>query len=1532
MSKGEQLYNEGVNSFVEDKIYEIRKELIAAIMPAVIARVKTQQGSQTNVVGLDLEKRYSSSDYELQLEKALFGRVLGEEKYASTLFSAFFSSENSSVYAQRTLFTVNFGSVIEEALEKLEESLYEYFKEELNLDDVEEREYENWKESSEVQELVSRVGFEEYQAMNDFGDLYDTEEYKEFLEGLSSDDFNFDYGKTFEGFSFAEDINALVKNFTGVDFLIHAIKGGELPPRLTELYEYYSDEEEGFIRACLLQFDVDLKTNRFVGFSEVSISMDVELAVDAERFSVLDKGRVNEFLQILKEVEKAYTESFEYESEQLNLFEEGPERISLGKPPILKINHITNFVFVGHLDFNGYMEIGSSFESLFKKIDPSAHKTASFIICPSSIDNEEDYSLEIEGNAHFESIGVFTYFGNSNVTLSEGLTKHAEIDYYLGDVRINYLRNGLVVDEPKKRYLLNVSSLNKKVPKLAFLDTTYRHMSDNLTPKGPNRIQCTTNKSFTLHIDRQFKRIAYIDLQSVNALEINFKDKEEISGDPNTTLVSKGLQDYFADEDIINAFVIDNIDLDFNFKELFSRIEKTDAKKTIILDTERLEDREVFFSITHPNKMYQDVYTTTQNFGFVLYGNRHRQLTSKYLNTTEENKFSSWRTLYQNVNVFAEHGSETLNRVEQLVPNAYPSEMFLVFERVRFAESSGDVLKVFEDIPYETKKELLRDYWKTKLNLESLETRVSSESNHRFLAYLGCSSLAISHTYGDFKFIKYNNSYVVDVETTVKSKMSKNVNFLASSVLSFWVPQMIARFTEHTQTNEPINKAPLGVAMDILSQGQAKSPSDFLTNPYYGQFANLLLAENGIFPTTNLVTKLNSTLFDSEEVRTAYLGAMRYLHSFIDFYTKPLSILYNVLLNPQQYSVRENPYLKDPKALSTSLSIKPTSKWVSVYLEALKASQEDIRWSHIGSLNGAEPSVQDVERELELWEYSATISEYDNLFDDQGNVRFETFFEEASYRDGEILPKELREFDFAKAMEEALLPYFSFEALPRPMRMPESYFVDDFSEAHKVDRFSRKLSASIELFSKIWAFNIAPQLEVGLAKGAFFDKYLKGENPNLMHAVDLRDVFEFGVLSPGFKKILENKSVSVGDGEKAKLCDANLEKNKAPYYPIHYSMKIFPRVKSAIFGVLPSEVASKTTSSERLSLGAYISITSFLALAFKASYKAVNVSEFGPIFCTNVSAEGEEELIQGISFGFSATQQTGEASAGTLERTNSAQAIRNRLRAITRDYNICIGQEGMHFIRNCIEGDAEVVSIFDTRDLTLFACIYYQNGKLHEMNAGENCVVGANPVHGTALYKYRPLNQDKIASFIDFEKAQLSLNFMYYLNTYSPNTYGMNCSNKDFQYCASVVIPTFDGAFELAKLDARDYLPTSFVENFNEALESFATKLDKDAFTRNEVNALLPSPFFTEFRAYVERENFSVEQISEFFERGDNYFGSLSSSDVSTLNKLSCHGMAQATLRENNSTFDLDRALKMPTVSSMIEANIEEGVGAKPVR
>lgn len=1529
MSKAEDIYNEGVEDFVEEKIADIRRDLLSAIMPAILAVINTKP--RKLVEGLDLDNWHHIDSS--QLENALFKRVLGTPKTASAVFSDFFGKD-SSVYSQVSTFNFHFGSVIEGALSDLETRLFEFFEEKLDEDALEYETNNLWEQSSEYQSLLERLGEEE---LYEYYEYYLEPEYQEFIDLLDTHSFDFNYEKTFESFSFKSAVHALVKRILNIDLEMLALTDSALNQRIRDIIEE-DGEEFAFIRACLLPFDVDLERNRFVGFSEFAITMHVQLAIDAPKFadSETDRNRLNEYLQILQDVKKAYEESFRYESDQLLLFEEGVEIYSFGEFPKLYVSPVTNFVFVGHLDYRGYMDIGSLLETNISKIEPSAQKTATFVVCPSSKENEIDYSLEIEGTCSFERIGILTYLGNSNVKISEGLTRDAEIDYYVGVLDEIYPFDGRLRVRHNNRYLVDPGYIRapqqqRKGPQIGFREAPIRGVEYEPS-RGPNRIHCSTNKSFTLHLNRKFKQIVYIDLQDVNASEISFEDSEEVFGEPNTTLVSKGLKEYFEDDDIINAFAIDNLDLDFDFEDLFSRIKKMDTRKTIILDTGIFDDRELFFSIELPEGLQNAVYTTTQNIGFVVYKNRHTTLPKGFLNNTEQNTFSSWRTLYQNINVFAENGPQRLKRVEQLIPNAYPSGMNLHFQMVNFYPSSREVLEAFKEIPYETKKEFLQDYWKTKLNLESLEIRVSSESNHRFLAYLGCSSLAISHVYDDFIFDRHNGFYTVDVETSVKSKMSKNVNFLASSVLSFWVPQMVARFTEHTQTNEPLNKAPLGVAMDILSQGQAKSPSDFLTNPHYGQFANLLLAEDGVFPTTNLVTKLNSTLFDREEVRTAYLGAMRYMHSFIDFYTKPLSILYNVLLNPQQYNVRENPYLKDPKALSTSLSIKPTSKWVDVYLEALKASQGNTSWSHIGSLNGAEPSVKDVESELSLWEIYATIHEYDDLFDEQGDLKFETFFEEDSYRGGEILPKDLREFDFAQAMKDALSPYFSFEALPRPRDMPERYFVDGFTEATKIDNFSRKLSASIELFSKIWAFNIAPQLEVGLAKGVFFDKYLKGENPNLMHAVDLREVFEFGVLSSGLKKILDNKNVSVGDGEKAKLCDANLEKNKAPYYPLHYSMKIFPRVKTASFGVLPSEVASKTTSSERLSLGAYISITSFLALAFKAAYKAVDVSEFGPIFCTNVSADGEDKLIQGISFGFSATQQTGDVTIETLTRSTSPEVIRNRLRAITRDYNICIGQEGMHFIGKCIKGEAEVVSIFDKRDLTLFACIYYQDGALHEMNAGENCVVGANPEHGTELYKYSRLSQDKIAKFIDFEKAQLSLNFMFYLNTYSPNKYGMNCSNKDFQYCAAVVIPTFDAAFEHAELDARDYLPATFVELFNNALEIFTTKRDEDTFSRSKVNALLPSPFFTEFRAYVEEREFSVEQILDYFERGDNYFGSLSSSDVNTLNKLSCQGTAQSILRERNSTFDIHRALKMPTVSSMIKANIEEGVGAEPIR
>ena len=268
-----------------------------------------------------------------------------------------------------------------------------------------------------------------------------------------------------------------------------------------------------------------------------------------------------------------------------------------------------------------------------------------------------------------------------------------------------------------------------------------------------------------------------------------------------------------------------------------------------------------------------------------------------------------------------------------------------------------------------------------------------------------------------------------------------------------------------------------------------------------------------------------------------------------------------------------------------------------------------------------------------------------------------------SYRDGEILPEYLREFEVNSTFRENIEVYL--EALTSPSKMEMGYFYDP-QGGSTFDIFSQKLNASIEFFAKVWTFKLATGFG-DISKSKFFKNYVKGSNPNIKHVVDISELLEMGTFTTSVKKILDNKSVQVGDGEKEKLCGANFKKNIMPYYPIHYSLKIFPRIKGSVFGNLPSEPQTTQTSQERLSLGAYVSALNFIRIAQQAyNIESLSLEQFGPVAMKKKVTEVTSFVI---------VQQDGSRSNNGIHLESATRdQIRERLQEVTKNYNIWINK------------------------------------------------------------------------------------------------------------------------------------------------------------------------------------------------------------------------------------------------------------------
>ena len=1028
----------------------------------------------------------------------------------------------------------------------------------------------------------------------------------------------------------------------------------------------------------------------------------------------------------------------------------------------------------------------------------------------------------------------------------------------------------------------------------------------NILTKAPLTLICNTTKSVSVFIINDNASYAYFDL--TNAKSKNLRIEKTTS---NTAILLRN--QILKDQDAVVFDIHDEDDI-YNGLEFCKRANLEDRERPLcaIFDFNRFNSPNTRFKLELPldfpiskygNEANEIIVASTNpNFSWVSYGPIAFNISSlENLLGTISLDLTDWEpNLSHTLDYYLKLGSngkmrhEYKNELSSVVVTSHTNQT------INVDDHSGDFEVAF--IARFPDPQLPTGLQEGKNTL--------ANTKYEFAQILGATQVQISNYQSPKQFERYSlgNPYarVVDDYTyDVDVRLGKNINFLATSCLALWVPQILARFEEHMQANVAIQKAPLGVAMDIVSGTHCPSPRDFLIAKDYGILWRFFQSyfDGWLGPDSGKYCAPNVDL-------GAHKPAIRYLYSFIDFYTKPLALLHNVALNPKQYDVRENPYLKDTKALACSYAIKPMSKWLEVYKQALGVSQRDTSWSHLMNLESV--SIADVERELELFSKNATVFEYDDLFDakDDSKTRFETFMDKESYRDGDILPEYLREFKVNSAFKENIEAYL--QVLTSPSKMEMGYFYDP-QGGSTFDIFSQKLNASIEFFAKVWTFKFATGFE-DISKSKFFKNYIKGSNPNIKHVVDISELLEMGTFSTSVKKILDNKSVQVGEGEREKLCGANFKKNIMPYYPIHYSLKIFPRIKGSVFGNLPSEPQNAQTTQERLSLGAYVSTLNFIRIAQQAyNIDTLSLEQFGPVAMKKrVSATTSFAIVQQDAF----LDESEPHLTRDLQSASQKTQITSRLGNITKNYNICIGQSGQRYLRKTLQGTAHVFGLFEPNSMDLFASIYYEDGELYEMNAQENCLVGANPEYGTTLYKYhRGRDISQITPYLDFQKTHFVFNFLMYAHFQNPNEYSLNTKLSDFITPASALVSTFESAFNAQNLDKRDYLPIEFVRKFNVALESLKTLKGVEELNANDY---LPSAVFVEMRSFFENaSDLSVEDILSFLQKGDNFFGAFSPSIVQDLNKLKVEYFQS----KSNDTFNLDWMLNQPTILESFKAD-----------
>jgi len=777
-------------------------------------------------------------------------------------------------------------------------------------------------------------------------------------------------------------------------------------------------------------------------------------------------------------------------------------------------------------------------------------------------------------------------------------------------------------------------------------------------------------------------------------------------------------------------------------------------------------------------------------------------------------------------------------------------------------------------------------------------------------------------------------------QISIECSIGKNVNLLASSHLALILPQMLYRFEEHSQPNKAINESPLGVAIDTFSQEQVASPYKFIEI-----VASKVLTNAQYFNVGGIQTEVQEAF---NPTATGYLGAARYLYSFIDFYTKPLSILHNVVLNPNQYGVaRSNPYLKRKDSQASTISIKPTTSWLKVYCEALKQSQPSCEeWSLLLDMHTSKqsPTLKDVEFELDLWSANATVKEFNDLFRQtkkESTAKFESvlreFINSNTYQDiSDKLPLGLRSSDLASEVRDVLDPirtpmrltYTHFTASqglledPSPSRIIDQFGVSDY------DTFSKQLNTCIEAFARFWTFSIATFYTESFRASAFFQTMLEGTG-NITHVANLSHLFERGTLDAGLQKIKKNKSVNLADGETAKFTVANLNKNIIPYIPISYALKLFTATKQS-FGALPGEVANANTAKERLPLGAYISILSLIAAARQiVALNNLDLEEFGPTIWMGKPLGKQAILLQQNGF----IQQGSSVLRPPNQSVKDDNVLASRFGRVTSTFALCIGQPQQGYLGVCQRNQGDIFSFFSV-DRYLFACIHMRNGVLYEIKAGGNAVIGATEDTRVELGRYgSSIPRPNIADSIDFRNLQITLNFLAYLITQpwrGGGNYSLaNCSDLNV---IAFVVSAVESILEEESIDKRDYLPSSFVDLFNEALSKILSEsLSREVtiseisdkmiancteIPANSVNEILPSPIFSEVkRIFVENPNFtSVENLIPQIKRPRG----LKWVDYSTFYA----GATQSEILrvKENVTFDLMSLLNLPAFSQEQQA------------
>jgi hypothetical protein len=645
----------------------------------------------------------------------------------------------------------------------------------------------------------------------------------------------------------------------------------------------------------------------------------------------------------------------------------------------------------------------------------------------------------------------------------------------------------------------------------------------------------------------------------------------------------------------------------------------------------------------------------------------------------------------------------------------------------------------------------------------------------------------------------------------------------------------------------------LGTVMDTLSNVDGISPQDFMKSLTGPNSVNLPYTSSAFSPYSNKLPSEDPNYFLLQSL-------MRFIYSFSDFYTKPLAILHNFLtIDKSMNEHRSNPLLKDKFGIASSISIKePTKNWLRTYREALSASQKDTSWSIL--MVKDDWVMADLEKEIDLWEEHARVFEWEefvklnNDWADHQGARWiweqvpEEFGEEASLFN-DLAHEE--PINFEKA---ARLNYNSSAS---------SRFVTRFGSQDNSE-FSHQLNTSLSFICRFWTFKVNTMLiDKDFLESDFYLSYVKGDNPSVMHVLDLGYLLKYPTWGNAINKLSKNRTVSVGEGEKAPISVANLEKNLMAYALIREALTSASRTNSNL-GPFPNEQGDKATQQERLSLTAFHRIFTVMNVAFRAytKYDTADIENtFGPPILTSDS----QVAIQVTGFKPSRGKQLLGITGTQISEPKSI--LKKRFGPLTSVYHTCIALKEHGYIGKAMRSEnTQVLTFFNLNvadtSKNLTAIVFYTRDRLKETKSYSNKVIG--------------YSKDKVA---ESHNTHFILNSLLFMRNVAPALYATTFSRlDDLRAPARRYLPTFaEWCAESGVTKATHAQDIGLADKLQRAVASVARTLyiHKGTSQDNKNLQVLIETLCLEFGDTLDCNTFHIrngdvyEGVSEDFEEGN---------------------------------------------------------------